>query len=124
MLITRQKNIEPNPLLIEDINNNIRGNIFHVIVLVTYRTFLDKENTTKVIHCADLTNKKPEMTITLLVPTQLFKLHEVKLIANDSVSIRDFEIIPKHKYENGDCEKTICRDDFSIVEYIFHVCTE
>lgn len=56
-------------LLIEDINDNINGNIFHVIVSVSYRTFLDKANKTKVILHADLTYKKVKMITTFLVPT-------------------------------------------------------
>ena len=93
------------PLLIEDIDNNKIGRIFHGVVLVTYWTFLDKENKSKATLCVDLTYKKSEMTITLLVPTLLIEQHESKLIANAYVSIRDFKIILKHKYDSGDCEK-------------------
>lgn len=31
------------------------------------------------------------------------------------VSLRNFEIIPKHKYDNGDYEKTIILNNFNIV---------
>lgn len=122
MLMTRQKEVESMPLLIEDINNNITGNIFHVVVLVTYRTFLYKTNRSKEIFRADVTYKKVEMTITLLVPTSLIEQHESNIISNVGVPTKYFEIIPKRKYDSGDCEKTICLNSFISIEKLCPVC--
>lgn len=124
MVIIRQKDAELMPLLIEDISNNLTGIFFHGVVSVTYLTFLDKTNKSKAILHAKLTDKKAKLRITLLVPTLLIEQHESNLIANVGVSIKDFKIIPKHKYDCGDCEKTICLNSLSSVENICHICAE
>lgn len=77
---------------------------------------MDKENKTRPILCVDFADKKEEMTLTSLLPTQLIEQHEGKLIANVEVSITNFEIIPKHKYDSGDYEKTISLTNSNIVE--------
>lgn len=61
------------------------------------------------------------MAITLFVSTSLIEQHESKLIVNVGVSIKDFEIISKHKYDSGDCHKTICLNNFSNIENIYLV---
>jgi len=122
MLMTRKKEIESMPLLIEYVSNNITGIIFHGVVLVTYLNLLEKQNNTKAILYTNLTDKKVEMTITLLVPTQVIEQNEAKLITNVGVFIRNFEIILKHKYNSDYCEKTISLNSFSIVENICFVC--
>jgi len=69
MLMARLKRIDSMSILIKDISNNIIGRIFHSVFIVTYRTFFDKENKTKSILCVNLTDKKFEMKMALLVPT-------------------------------------------------------
>lgn len=58
MLMTRKKKIESMPLLIKNINNTITRKIFHGIVLVTYRTYLDKRENSKAIFNANLIDSK------------------------------------------------------------------
>lgn len=87
-------------------------------MLVTFQTFLDKQNKINLILHAYLKDKKVEMTITLVFPTPFYEYHEEKLIANVSVSIINSEIIPKHKYDSADYEKTITLNSYDIVERV------
>jgi hypothetical protein len=74
-----------------------------------YITYLDKENKTRCIMCADMTDNKAMMTITLTIPTQLVQKHAEKILPGNGISITNFNILPKIVYDHGDCDHGLYR---------------
>jgi hypothetical protein len=92
--------------------------------MVVYSTYLDKENKTRSIMHADMTDKEAMMTVTLSIPTQLVQKHAEKILPGNGISITNFNILPKIVYDRGDCDRIISLNETSIVEKILVVCSE
>ena len=92
--------------------------------MVVYSTYLDKENKTRSIMHADMTDKKALMTDTLTIPTQLVQKHAKKIFPGNGISITNFNIFPKTIYDRGDCDRIISLNETSIVEKIPAICSE
>jgi hypothetical protein len=92
--------------------------------MVVYRTYLDKENKTRSIMHADMTNKEAMMTMTLSIPTELVQKHAKKIVSGNGISIKNFNILPKIVYDRGDCDWIISLNETSIMEKILAVCSE
>jgi hypothetical protein len=73
-------------------------------IMVVYRTYLDKENKTRSIMHAEMTDKEVLMTVTLTIPTQLIHKHAEKILPGNGISITNFNIFPKTVYDHGDCD--------------------
>ena len=69
--------------------------------MAIYNTYLDKTNKSCRILCADMTNDKGMMTVTLIVPTHLIRKHEQKILPSNGLSIAHFKILPKTNYDRG-----------------------
>jgi hypothetical protein len=93
-------------------------------IMVVYSTYLDKENKTRSIMRADMTDKEAMMTVTLTIPTQLVQKHAEKILSGNGISITNFNIFPKTVYDRGDCDRIISLNETSIVEKILVVCSE
>jgi hypothetical protein len=72
--------------------------------MVIYSTYLDKENKTRSIMCADMTNMEAMMKVTQTIPTQLVQRHAKKILPINGISIKNFNILPKIVYDCGDCD--------------------
>jgi hypothetical protein len=83
-----------------------------------YSTYLDKENKTRCIVCADMTDNEAMMTVTLTIPTQLVQKHAEKILPGNGISITNFNILSKTVYDRGDCDRIISLNETSIVEKI------
>jgi hypothetical protein len=92
--------------------------------MVVYRTYLDKENKTRCIMCADMTENEAMITITLTIPTQLVQKHAEKIFPSNGISITNLIISPKTIYDRGDCDCIISLNETSIVEKVPTVCSE
>jgi hypothetical protein len=92
--------------------------------MVVYSTYLDKENKTRSIMHADMTDKEAMMTMTLTIPTQLVQKHVENIFPGNGISITNFNILPKTVYDRGDCDRIISLNETSIVEKIPVVCSE
>jgi hypothetical protein len=93
-------------------------------IMVIYKTYLDKENKTRSIMRADMTEKEAMMIVTLTIPTQLVQKHAKKILPGNGISITNFNILPKIVYDCGDCDQIISLNETSIVEKIPAVCSE
>jgi hypothetical protein len=92
--------------------------------MVVYSTYLDKENKTRSIKHADMTDKEAMMTVTLAIPTQFVQKHAEKILPGNRISITNFNIFPKTIYDRGDCDRIISLNKTTIVEKIPLVCSE
>jgi hypothetical protein len=92
--------------------------------MVVYSTYLDKENKTRSIMHAYMTDKEALVTVTLTIPTQLVQKHEEKILLGNGISITNFNIFPKKVYDRGDCDRIISLNETSIVEKIPAICSE
>jgi hypothetical protein len=92
--------------------------------MVIYSTYLDKENKTRSIMRADMTNKEAMMTVTLTIHTQLVQKHAEKILLGNGISITNFNIFPKIAYDRGDFDRIISLNKTSIVEKIPAICSE
>jgi hypothetical protein len=92
-------------------------------IMVVYSTYLDKENKTRSIMHADMTDKEAMMTVTLTIPTQLVQKHAEKILSGNGISITNFNIFPKIVYDCGDCDQIISLNETSIVEKNPIVCS-
>jgi hypothetical protein len=92
-------------------------------IMVVYSTYLDKENKTRSIMRADMTDKEAMMTVTLTIPTQLVQKHAEKILSGNGISITNFNIFPKTVYDRGDCDRIISLNETSVVEKIPVVCS-
>jgi hypothetical protein len=111
-------------LSIEGLNNRRTGQVFVGDIMVVYSTYLDKENKSRSIMRADMTDKEAMMTVTLTVPPQLVQKHAEKILPRNGISITNFNILPKTVYDRGDCDRIISLNETSIVEKIPVVCSE
>jgi hypothetical protein len=93
-------------------------------IMVVYSTYLDKENKSRSIMCADMTDKDAMMKVTLIVPPQLVQRHAEKILPRNGISITHFNILPKKIYDHGDYDRIISLNETSIVEKIPIVCSE
>jgi hypothetical protein len=73
-------------------------------IMVIYNTYLDKENKTRSIMHADMTDKEAMMTVTLTIPPQLVQKHVEKILPGNGISITNFNIFSKTVYDRGDCD--------------------
>ena len=87
--------------------------------MVTYITFLDKNNKLRPIMCIDMTDEKCIMIVTVTVPTQLIQFNKQKLIAGNNIHITNFKIMLKTNYDRGDCDHIR-----SFNETILRICNE
>ena len=92
--------------------------------MVVYSTYLDKENKTRSIMRADMTDKEALMIVTLTIPTQLVQKHAEKILPRNQISIINFNIFPKTVYDCGDCDRIISVNETRIVEKNFIVFPE
>jgi hypothetical protein len=92
--------------------------------MVVYTTYLDKENKSRSIMRADMTDKDAMMTVTLTVPPQLVQKHAEKILPRNGISITNFNVLPKTVYDRGDCDRIIFLNETSIVEKIPAICSE
>jgi hypothetical protein len=122
--VTRSKLITPNILSIEGLNNLRTGQVFIGDIMVMYNTYLDKENKTRCIMHADMTDNEAMMTVTLTIPTQLVQKHAEKILPGNGISITNFNILPKTIYDRGDCDRIISLNETSIVEKVPTVCSK
>jgi hypothetical protein len=111
-------------LSIEGLNNRQTGQVFVGDIMVVYRTYLDKENKSRSIMRADMTNTDAMMTVTLTIPPQLVQKHVENILLRNGISITYFNIFPKIVYDRGDCDRIISLNETSIVEKIPIVCLE
>jgi hypothetical protein len=114
--VTRSKLITPKILSIEGLNNRRTGKVFIEDIMVVYITYLDKENKTRSIMCADMTDNEALMEVTLTIPTQLFQKHAEKVLPGNGIFITNFNILPKIVYDCGDFDHIISLNETSIVE--------
>ena len=91
----RSRVVTPKVLSIEDLNNRRTGQVFVGDIMVVYSTYLDKENKTRSIMHADMTDKEGMMKVTLTIPTQLVQKHAEKILSGNGISITNFNILPK-----------------------------
>jgi hypothetical protein len=89
-----------------------------------YNTYLDKENKTRCIVHADMTDNEAMMTVTLTIPTQLVQKHAEKILPGNGISITNFNILSKTVYDRGDCDRIISLNETSIVEKVPTICSE
>jgi hypothetical protein len=122
--VTRSKLIPPNILSIEGLNNRRTGQLFIGDIMVVYSTYLDKENKSRCIMRADMTDNEAMMTVTLTIPTQLVQKHAEKILPGNGISITNFNILPKTVYDRGDCDRIILLNETSVVEKVPAVCSE
>jgi hypothetical protein len=61
--------VRPKILSIEGLNNRQTGQVFIRDIMFVYITYLEKENKTKSIMHADMTDKEALMIVTLIIPT-------------------------------------------------------
>jgi hypothetical protein len=92
--------------------------------MVIYSTYLDKENKTRCIMHADMTDNEDMMTVTLTIPTQLVQKHAEKILPGSGISIINFNILPKTIYDHGDYDQITSLNETSIVEKIPAICLE
>ena len=92
--------------------------------MVTYNTFLDKNNKSQPILRTDMTNEKGIITITITVPTQLIQCHKQTLVAGNNIHLTNFKIMPKTNYDRGDCDRIISLNETSTIETIMPICNE
>jgi hypothetical protein len=92
--------------------------------MVVYTTYLDKENKSRSIMRADMTDKDAMMTVTLIVSPQLVQKHAEKILSRNGISITNFNVLPKTVYHRGDCDRIILLNETSIVEKIPTICLE
>jgi hypothetical protein len=92
--------------------------------MVVYSTYLDKENKSRCIMHADMTDNEAMMTVTLTIPTQLVQKHAEKIFPGNGISITNFNILPKTVYDRGDCDRIILLNETSVVEKVPAVCSE
>jgi hypothetical protein len=123
-IVTRSRVVTPKVLSIEGLNNCRTGKVFIRDIMVIYNTYLDKENKTRSIMCADMTDMEAMMKVTLTIPTQLVQRHAEKILPSNGISIKNFNILPKIVYDYGDCDRIISLNETSIVEKILVVCSE
>jgi hypothetical protein len=116
------KLITPKILSIEGINSRRTGQVFVEDIMVIYSTYLDKENKTRCIMHADMTNSEALMTVTLTIPTQLVQKHAEKIFPGNGISITNFNLLPKIVYDCGDYDRIISLNEKSIVEKIIAIC--
>jgi hypothetical protein len=121
--VTRSELITPKILSIEGLNNHRIGQVFIEDIMVIYSTYLDKENKTRSIMCADMTDNEALMTVTLTILTQLVQKHAEKILPGNGISITNFNIFPKTVYDCGDCERIISVSETSIVKKILAICS-
>jgi hypothetical protein len=122
--VMRSRVVTSKLLSIEALNNHQSGQVFVEDIMVFYRTYLDKENKSRSIICADMTNKDAMMKVTLTVPPQLVQKHAEKIFPCNGISITKFNIFPKTVYDRGDCDRIISSNETSIVEKNIVVCSE
>ena len=67
-------------LSIEGLNSHQTGQLFVGDIMVVYTTYLEKENKSRYIMCADMTDEDAMMTVTLTVPPQLVEKHAEKTV--------------------------------------------
>jgi hypothetical protein len=108
-------------LSIEGLNNHQTKQLFIGDIMVIYRTYLDKENKSRSIMCADMTNKEAMMIVTLIVPPQHVQKHAENIFLHNGISITNFNIFPKIVYDRGYCDRVISLNETSIVEKILTV---
>jgi hypothetical protein len=123
-IVTRSKLVTPKILSIEGLNSRRTGQVFIGDIMVVYSTYLDKENKTRSIMRAEMTDKEALMTVTLTIPTQLVHKHAEKILPGNGISITNFNIFPKTVYDRGDCDRIISLNETSIVEKIPAICSE
>jgi hypothetical protein len=92
--------------------------------MVVYNTYLDKENKTRHIVHADMTDNEAMMTVTLTIPAQFVQKHAEKIFPSNGISITNFNILPKTVYDRGDCDRIISLNETSVVEKVPTVCSE
>jgi hypothetical protein len=92
--------------------------------MVVYSTYLDKENKTRYIMCADIIDKEALMIITLTIPSKLVQKHAKNILPGNGISITNFNIFPKIVYDCGDCDRIISLNETSIVEKNLTICLE
>ena len=109
---------------IEDLNANKSANTFQGNVLVVYKVVLDRTTGTREILCADLTDSKGEMTITLSSGSNLIQKYENTIVASTTIAITDFDIGPKSEFDHGDSNCILILNDSSKVETIPLLSTE
>jgi hypothetical protein len=111
-------------LSIEGLNNCQTRQVFVGDIMVVYITYLDKENKSRSIMHANMTEKDTMMTVTLTVPPQLVQKHAKNILLCNGVSITYFNILPKTVYDCGDCDQIISLNEKSIVEKIYAIFSE
>jgi hypothetical protein len=93
-IVTRFGVVTPKVLSIEGLNNCRTGKMFIRDIMVIYSTYLDKENKTRSIMCADMTDTEAMMKVTLTIPTQLVQRHAEKILLGNGISIKNFNNAP------------------------------
>ena len=111
-------------LSIEALNSYQTGQVFVGDIMVFYSTYLDKENKSRSIMRANMTDKEAMMIVTLTVPPQLVQKHAEKIFPHNGISITNFNILPKTVYDHGDCDQIISLNETSMVEKILAICLE
>jgi hypothetical protein len=122
--VMRSRVVTSKLLSIEALNNHQSGQVFIGDIMVVYSTYLDKENKSRSIICADMTDKDTMMKVTLTVPPQLVQKHEEKILPRNGISNTKFNILPKTIYDRGDCDQIISLNETNIVEKNIVVCSE
>ena len=118
----RSKLENPNAISIEDLNARKIGNTFEGDILVVYIATLDRENKTREVLRADLTDFKGEMTITLNVTGNLVQEYKNKIVPGTSIIVSGFGIGHKTTFDRGDSEFILKLQDSSIIEIIPWLC--
>jgi hypothetical protein len=93
-------------------------------VMIVYNTYLDRENRSHRILCADMTDEYGMMIVTLIFLEHLIKTHGQKILHRSGISITNFKIILKSNYDRGDCDYIISLDESSLIETLSLVCKE
>ena len=92
--------------------------------MIVYNTYLDKENRSHRILCADMTNEYGMMIVTVIFLAHLIKTHGKNILPGSGISITNFKIIPKSNYDRGDCNHIISLDESNLIEALSLVCKE
>jgi hypothetical protein len=92
--------------------------------MAVYSMYLEKENKTRSIMCANMTDNEALMIVTLTISTQIVHKHVEKIFLGNGISITNFNIFPKIVYDHGDCDWIISLNETSIVEKFSTICSE
>lgn len=120
----RSKLGKPNAISIEDLNARKEGNTFEGDILIVYIAILDRDNKTREVLRANLTDYKGEMTITLNVTGNLVQEYKNKIVPRTSIIVSGFQIGHKTTYDHRDFDCILMLQDSSTIETIPRLCEE